>query len=285
MNHMYKISLTLFFILIAGCDEMNTEKRISSSSIVFQDNSTNIIAVESKQQAKYPSQEKIDAQQTLIAVSKKIHCSYPKYTFKMLGKEMGDGSFFPSRIQVTDSSNGKRVQNLKAKDRFDNDGRGLIPLFTDIEFTDLNQDGYLDMMIITEMGASGNYWGAVYLYMPELKRFKYREDLSRLSGIRLDPQTKRIVTYWRMEWCSEFSEHFTMNKNGRLILNKVEWTEMSSMGHDKVCLRITGIPSNKRLTNLGYSFYHGDKDYDSFLQKNIRIIRKDVVYGSLDAHD
>jgi len=185
------------------------------------------------------------------------------------------------RVEITNSSNGKIIQTLKSKDRFDNEGHGLS--FSDLEFIDLNSDGYLDLRILVEMGVSGNNWFATYIYLPGLRQFRYHEVSSRLSGIKLDSRTKQIITYWRMGWCNEFIEHFKIDRNGKLSLRRVEWTEMSLSYPDKVCFRITGIPHDKNVTDLGYNFYYEvNDDSDACLQKNVRVISKEIIYGSID---
>jgi len=293
MKYIYLISLII--ILTIGCEERNIEKEINrannpNSNITLQNSETDIRAGTSNQPTENQSKSTSRANQdalSYVSATKRIHNSMPKYTFTLDVKDPNDGPFYPSHIEIINSVNGKRIQVLNAEGHFDNDGHGLSFLNADpFQFVDLNNDGYLDMRILTKMGATGNDWYATYIYIPELKKYKYHEALSRLSGVKLDPKSKQIITYWRTGWCSEFIEYFKMGKNRRLVLHKVEWTEISSLDSDKVCIRITGIPRDKELTNLGYDFYHGrDDDYEAFLQKNVKVIKKDVVHDSLDCKE
>lgn len=291
MTHICLI-LLLLTCLIIGCEESNGEKGISSadnpnSNIILQNNQNDNRVGKSNQQTENQSKPTSPANQdalSSVSAIKRIHSSLPVFTFTLTVKDSNDGLLYPSDIEITNLSSGKLIQILNSKGHFDNDGNGWNSLKVDpFEFVDLNGDGYLDLRILNETGTTGNDWYATYIYMPKLMKFKYHEALSRLSGIKLDPKSKQIMTYWRRGWCSEFMEHFKIDKKGTLILNKVEWTGISSLDSDKVCFRITGIPRDKKLTNLGYNFYHGrDDDIDEFLQKKVRVIKKDIVYGDLD---
>lgn len=294
MTHIYLI-LLLLICLIAGCEEKNVEKGISSANnpnpnIALQNGGNDILVDKSKQQTKNQSKPTSPANQdalSYVSAIKRIHSSLPKYTFTLVVKDPNGGPFYPSHIEITNSSDGKTIQILNAKGHFDNDGEGLSSLNIDpFQFVDLNNDGYLDLRILTEIGTTGNDWFATYIYMPGLKKYRYHEALSMLSGVKLDPKSKQIITYWRMGWCSEFIEYFKMDKNGRLVLHKIAWTEINSLESDKVCFKIMGIPRDKNVTNLGYNFYHGgDDDFEEFLQKNVKVIKKDVVYDSLDGRE
>lgn len=91
--------------------------------------------------------------------SVKINDKLPEFNFKIAGKMKGE-YFHPSHVEITNSSNGKIIQKLTAKNCFDNKGHGwnnIDSFVADlIQVADLNDDGYLDLRILIWAGATGN---------------------------------------------------------------------------------------------------------------------------------
>jgi hypothetical protein len=230
--------------------------------------------------------------QSRASFSMKINKNLPKFTFTIHGKfkysEQPQGNFFhPSYIEIKDSSNTKTIQKIENRGRFDNNGVGYDQFdFASIGFVymiDLNQDGYLDLRILYNAGATGNNWYATFLYDPDMGRFKYHKALSLLSAVTVDEKSKLINTYSRNGWCYEFSEYFRLDKNDSMILKKVEWTEIDNSKEEAGCLKLTAIPRDtKAIDSLGYTFY--TTDYDKFrkmLFKKVKVIKKEKITGSL----
>ncbi len=62
---------------------------------------------------------------------------------------------------------------------------------------DFNFDGYNDVYLLTNSGATGNTYGCVWIYNSNLGLFEYSKEFSGLTGYRLDPATKTIATFER----------------------------------------------------------------------------------------
>ncbi len=60
---------------------------------------------------------------------------------------------------------------------------------------DINFDGYKDIFLLTNWGATGNQYGCEWLYNPGDGRFDYSKEFSALSRHWLDRSTKTIVTF------------------------------------------------------------------------------------------
>jgi len=233
---------------------------------------------------------------THASFSVKINNVLPKFTFIIHGKfkssQQLKGNFFhPSYVEIKESSTAKLIQKIENKGRFDNNGDGYSESdFASADFVqmvDLNQDGYLDLRILYNTGATGNNWYATFLYDPANGRFKYHEALSRLSAVTVDQKSKLIKTYWRNGWCYEFKEYFRLEKNGRLILKKVEWTEIDNLKEEAGCFKFTAVPRDtKTLDLLGCTFY--TTDYNKFrkiLHKKVKVTKKEELSGSLDGKE
>lgn len=60
---------------------------------------------------------------------------------------------------------------------------------------DFNFDGYRDIYVLTNWGATGNNQGCIWLYNSESKRFEYSPEFSNLGTFTLDPAHKTIITW------------------------------------------------------------------------------------------
>ncbi|HUK31144.1 MAG TPA: hypothetical protein VLV89_08520 [Candidatus Acidoferrum sp.] len=60
---------------------------------------------------------------------------------------------------------------------------------------DFNFDGYLDIYLVTNWGATGNQYGCVWLFNPAARRFDYNKEFSDLPRFWLDPESKTIFTF------------------------------------------------------------------------------------------
>jgi hypothetical protein len=59
---------------------------------------------------------------------------------------------------------------------------------------DFNFDGYQDIYVLTNWGATGNNQGCIWLYNPTTRQFDYSHEFSDLGTFTLDPANKKIIT-------------------------------------------------------------------------------------------
>lgn len=223
-----------------------------------------------------------------VRVSKNL----PKYKFTITGAFIKENVFDPTRIDITDTSTDRRVQEIKAGRQF---GKGswsdpedfnmCCPTF---QFVDLNYDGYLDMRLLIGIGGTGMDWYATYLYNPKSRKYAYHEELSKLSHVTTDPGNKRIISYDRYGYCMECLQHIRILGNGKLKLEKIEWNDP---GRDKldniICRKVTAVPHEGVTVYLGnesWACFPDEKEIKSF-KKRFRIVSRKLMEGSLDRRE
>lgn len=72
-----------------------------------------------------------------------------------------------------------------------------------LEAIDLNFDGYNDLRILTNEGATGNSWYDTWLYNQKTKTFVKNELLSQSTCLMVDTLGRKILTYYRAGACEE----------------------------------------------------------------------------------
>ena len=231
-----------------------------------------------------------DANKTHASFSVRINQRLPEFNFIIVGLLKGD-DFYPSHIRITSAADGKLIQELKAKDHFDNHGEGWWRnnVFADIiEFVDLNNDGYLDLRVLFEAGATGNNWCATYIYKPAQKKFVFNEDISVLSAVVLGESPGQIKTYWRIGWDRQCREYYQVEKDGRLVLLKLEWTETEGGEKNEGgrCYKFTAIPLDKYEIHPGFVFFSTEESvFSKLVRKHVKIIKREELRGNLDGRD
>ena len=211
--------------------------------------------------------------------SVKIGKELPEFTFTFHGKKKRKPKteydfFYLSHIEVMDSSSSKVIQKIEHKDKFSGH----------VDLLDLNQDGYLDLMVQNDYWLMGRYWSEIHIFQPELMKFKRHAILSKLSSVSLDEDSKLIATYWRIGACEEFREYFSMEKDGTLTLDKVAWTERDNINSSTQCFKFTAIPrGNRNITDLGRKFVNiNEKKFEKLLQQKVKVVKKEEFLGRLD---
>ena len=211
-------------------------------------------------------------------ISVKIGKELPEYTFTFHGKWIRKlkteyDYFYLSHIEVTDSSSAKVIQKIGHKKEFSGH----------VDVLDLNQDGYLDLMVMTDYWLMGRYWVEVHIFQPESMKFKHHPVLSKLGSVKLDEDSKLIQTYWREMDCDEFSEYFSMNKDGTLVLERVAWTEMNNKSSTR-CFKFTAVPrGDQNITYLGRKYVSiKAKQFARLLHQKVKVIKKEECFGRID---
>ncbi len=221
-----------------------------------------------------------------VSFTKPISEKGPELRFDMYGK-FKNGYLYKGHMEVFNASNFKFIQKIIINNNFeighfDWDIGSFEYDGHEVQLVDINFDSYLDLRILDNEGATGNNWYATYVYDPKLRKFKYHEALSILSGVTMDKELKQIKTYWRGGWCWECREYFEMDRNNRLILKKLEWTEIDKMNTKSGCYKLTGLPRDRNITVVGHIFYNmNQSDFEKFIRKKVKILKKEELYGSL----
>ena len=129
----------------------------------------------------------------------KIAPDLPEFTFKIIPEpqekdEYGNAHSTVHDIEVNVGGEKKPSQHLTGcrLDEMEAPPAGSPDWFrTD----DYNFDGYQDIYLLTNWGATGNRYGCVWLFNPTTKNFDYSKEFSELPGSWLDPATKTIFTF------------------------------------------------------------------------------------------
>jgi hypothetical protein len=96
---------------------------------------------------------------------------------------------------------------------------------------DFNFDGYKDIYVMTNWGATGNQYGCVWLYDPATGRFDYNKQFSELPRYWLDPDTKTILTFQNGGQAGMVHQARKYNvENNRLVLI---WSEDQDLDQEK----------------------------------------------------
>jgi hypothetical protein len=234
------------------------------------------------------SAERIEIKEKKISFTERLSKDGPDLRFEMYGK-FRNGVLKQGHIDVFDVSGAKRIQKIIINDNyeeshFDWDIDSFEYNGHEVQMVDLNFDGYLDLRILDNEGATGNNWYASYIYDRFSGKFKFNKRLSELSGVRIDASNKQIITYSREGACSECIEYYKVISD-RLFLVKIEWAEIDRRRDDEVggfgCFKYTGKPRVNNLKFDAFRFIYDDR-YRSYIRKKIKDIREEPLYGSLD---
>jgi hypothetical protein len=278
----------LLFIMLAftlACDATDKTKSVYTTPEKSADKITNSQPIQVKQAIQSWSNEDLwesfSKTKSAASFSLNINEQLPVYDFKIVGK-LKSNNLLPMYVEV--KSNGRIIQKLKALDKFDNEREGWdvewdFEHANIVEVVDINFDGYLDLRLLYNTGATGNNWYGTYLFNPSKGKFIYHKELSQLSGISIDHMSKQIITYNRGGFCDEYREYYKF-LNNNLILVKAEWTEIDRRRDMEVggfgCFKYTGIPHN------GSVKLHFDEREISYIRKRMKEIKEEPLNGSLD---
>ena len=278
-------TIIIAFIAIFFLMALVINKQLIAETITV--SSSSPIDINQKKETKSKEADRVEIKETKISFKERLSKSGPELRFDVYDK-LKNGDFYISHMEVFNTSNSKRIQKIIINNNFEN---GHFDWNIDsiefnghvVQLVDINFDGYLDLRILDNEGATGNDWYATYIYDPRLRKFRYHKALSALSGVTMDKELKQIKTYWRVGWCWECREYFEMGKDNRLILKKLEWTEMDRIKAKSGCYKLTGLPRENTAVDLGNIFYDMDQsDFEKFIRKKVRILKKEELHGSLD---
>ena len=106
-----------------------------------------------------------------------------------------------------------------------------------IKFEDLNFDGYRDLRVFDNAGATGNRWDVIWLYDQETKQYVYSDELSGLSALRLGEEPLTLQSFESQGWCSRQWTTFAWQE-GELVPIKARYTEVDE--ETGACELVTG---------------------------------------------
>ncbi len=98
----------------------------------------------------------------------------------------------------------------------------------DCKIIDCNFDGYKDIVVLNNAGATGNAWYSIWNYSKEKNKFIENTELSKHSLI-IDTKNKRLIYHYRCGFESEYWETHKY-KNDTLVFVK---RLLQEMWHDK----------------------------------------------------
>jgi hypothetical protein len=244
-----------------------------------------------KDKAEIPVKMKDLLEEKKASFTERLSKNGPDLKFEMHGKFI-NGFLNQGHIDVFNMSNAKRIQKIIINDnyeighfdwdveRFEYNGR-------EVQMVDMNFDGYLDLRILDNAGATGNNWYSSYIYDKPSRKFKLHYELSELSGVKVDASSKQIITYDRGGYCTECIQYFKVIAD-KLFLVKIEWTEIDRRRDKEVggvgCFKYIGKPRYKNLKIDGSTFMYDD-EYRSSIRRNMQEIKEEPLYGSLDRRE
>jgi hypothetical protein len=244
--------------------------------------------INQNKETKTKKADQVEIKEKKVSFTERLSKKGPELRFDMYGK-FKNGDLYEGYIKVFDTSNGRQIQKIIINNNFP-DGHFSWDInsfeYNDhtVQLVDINFDGYLDLRLLDNEGATGNNWYATYLYDPRLKKFKYHKQLSSLSGVNVDDDSRQIITYERNGWCAENREYYKIVKD-RLILTKAEWTEMDRTRDKEVgepaCFKYTGKPRNSNI-KIDPSKVFYNENTTSYMRKRMIDIKEEVLKGSLD---
>jgi hypothetical protein len=127
----------------------------------------------------------------------KIAPDLPEFTFKVIPEVRPDADGNPQStiqdVQVFRGSASEPSQSLE-----DCEWAEMEPPYRDSHWfrvEDMNFDGYGDIFVLTNWGATGNQSGCVWLYNPKSGHFDFSKEFSELGTFGVDPATKTISTH------------------------------------------------------------------------------------------
>mgnify|MGYP001193222821 CR=1 FL=1 len=254
INKKFNIAIIIFIIaflivftsMILGCQNNPSEKDNHKNN-----NTSNIEkellqkkAIELERQSTKPWSSSILWGNLLktkshASFSAKINDKLPEFNFKIIGrfhKLDKYEDFIPLYVEIRNASDGKITQKLVVSDNSGYNERADM-----VQLVDLNFDGYLDFRILLNAGATGNDWYDSFIYDPLSGKFKYNKELSEMSSLKVDLESKQLTSYYGAGSCEE-SINFYAVKGNKVILIKSEWTDFDNVNSH--CYKITGIPLN-----------------------------------------
>lgn len=127
-----------------------------------------------------------------------VAANLPKFTFRIVPDAQGNDQFGNAQsivrdIEIFSGNSDVPIQHLTGCEWA---GMEPPPRGEDwFRTVDFNFDGYQDIYILTNWGATGNNQGCIWLYNSATGRFDYSPEFSGLGTFTLDRPNKTIITW------------------------------------------------------------------------------------------
>jgi len=128
----------------------------------------------------------------------KIAPDLPEFTFKVIPEPYPQDKYGNPHTTVREVQvfRGDSKQPLQSLEDCEWEGMEAPPRGSDwFRAEDMNFDGYNDIYVLTNWGATGNELGCVWLYDPKSSHFVFSKEFSELGRLTLNPATKTIATH------------------------------------------------------------------------------------------
>jgi hypothetical protein len=162
-----------------------------------------------------------------------IAASLPLFTFKIIPDVRDNENGFPqSTLQDIEVFKGDSDQPLQHLTGCDWEEMETPPRYGDwFRADDVNFDGYQDIYLLTQWGATGNQYGCVWLYDPTTGHFEYNKEFSELSRYWLDTASKTVRTFSTggMAGAVHTASQYKVENNRPLLV----WSETQDWDPDK----------------------------------------------------
>ncbi|MCX5842258.1 MAG: hypothetical protein NT022_00650 [Deltaproteobacteria bacterium] len=267
--------IAIFFLIVLVINKHLIEENISVSS-------PPTINTNQNKEIKEKEEDREEIEEKKVSFTKRISKKGPELRFDMYGK-FKNGRLYKGHMEVFNASNPKFIQKIIINNNFpDGHFNWYIEMFgydrLQVDMVDLNFDGYLDLRLLDNKGATGNNWYASFLYDPEGGKFIFNWLLSSQSGLTVDPKSKQVITYDTCGGCEEFMKYYKY-RNGHYILSKIEWTERNNT-KEPGCFKFTGIPIVGDIKiDVNRSC---DPALPGFIKKRVKNVEVEGLSGSLD---
>lgn len=158
-----------------------------------------------------------------------INSKLPVFTFHFLGQP--DNTL--GNIQITQGDSTKIIQTITN----DTDPNALAPAKSSsvLKPVDVNFDGYLDLPILNNCGATGNCSYDFYLYDPTTNQFLKNSFLTNLGGFKpdqIDSVKKQITASWNSSVADWQQATYQYQGGQYVMIKKVisSWDRDKNMG-------------------------------------------------------
>jgi len=179
----------------------------------------------------------------------KIGENLPPFTFKIIPNkqptdEYGNAQSTISDIEVYGGDSKVPSQHLQGCD-FDSmepPPRGDYWFHAD----DYNFDGYQDIFLMTDWGATGNFGGCIWLYDAKTGRFDYSKEFSAIEIHEVDAATKTLSSISNSSAADWEQERYAVRNNHPVLI----WSEEQDSDNAKTHCEIQERRNGKMVTVL-----------------------------------